>query len=132
MAKTMNICLLSGYQENEDALFTMKLSKAALEAGYGVTLFLYGNACNMANKEQPIEGRSHITERLMAHMDIGRVAPMMEEIAAMGADICTCHTTEYGRGTEGSPYLEGVKWGDVGEGFYKQLLKGDVLVTLAH
>ena len=132
MARTLCINLLSGYQENEDALFAMKLSKAALEAGYGVSIFLFGNGCNLANVEQPVEGRSHITERLMAHMDIGRVAPLMEEIAEMGADISTCHTTEYGRGTEGTPYLKGVKWGDVGESFYKQLLKSDVLVTLGH
>jgi tRNA 2-thiouridine synthesizing protein D len=132
MGKTLCINLLSGYQENEDALFAMKLSKAALEKGYGVTMFLYGSGCNLANKEEPVKGEGHITERLRAHMDIGRVAPLIEEVAALGANISTCHTTEYGRGTEGLPYLEGVKWGDVGESFYKMLMKADVLVTLGH
>lgn len=132
MAKTLCINLLSGYQENEDPIFAVKLAEAALAQGYGVKIFLFGNGCNMANQEKPIEGHLAVTEKLKAHMDIGKVGPSLERIASLGAEIATCHTTEYGRGTEAEPYRPGIKWGDVGGSFTEQLLTGHVLVTLAH
>jgi len=132
MAKTLCINLLSGYQENEDPIFAVKLAEAALKKGYGVNIFLFGSGSNMANQEKPIEGHLAITENLKAHMDIGKVGPDFERIAQMGANISTCHTTEYGRGTEAEPYRPGIKWGDVGISFTEHLLTGHVLITLAH
>ncbi|MHB1132347.1 MAG: DsrE family protein [Chloroflexota bacterium] len=131
MAKTLVINMLSGYQENDDPLFMTKLADAALERGYGVKIFLFGNGCNMANVEKPIEGHLHIVERLKAHMDIGKVGDELDKLAARGAEIATCHTTEYGRGTEAETYREGVKWGDVGQSFMSMLMTGHVLVTLS-
>jgi len=121
MARTLCINLLSGYQENEDPVFAVKLAEAALAKG-----------CNMANQEKPIEGHLAMTEELKAHMDKGKVGPALEKIAQMGANISTCHTTEYGRGTEAEPYRPGIKWGDVGQSFTEQLVTGHVLITLGH
>ncbi|MEW6664213.1 MAG: DsrE family protein [Thermodesulfobacteriota bacterium] len=132
MAKTLTILLLSGYQENEDPVFAVGLAKAVLKAGYGVNLFLYGNACNMANKERSIEGRLRMNESLRAHVDSGKIGERLDELARMGAQIATCHTSEYGRGTEAEEYREGVRWGDVGETFTKFLLTSDVLLALGH
>ncbi|MBM3128840.1 MAG: DsrE family protein [Chloroflexi bacterium] len=132
MSKNLTINLLSGYQENEDALFAVNLAEAALSKGYGVKIFLYGNGCNLANQEHPVQGASHMNARLQAHMDIGKIGPRLEKIAAMGAEIATCHTTEYGRGTEGDAYRVGIKWGDVGQSFTKFLLTSDVLLTFGH
>ena len=132
MSKTLTIMLLSGYQENEDPLFAVGLAKAVLKAGYGVNMFLFGNAVNMANKEKPIEGHVQITERLRKHQDIGKVGGELDELARMGADIATCHTNEYGRGTEAEEYREGVKWGDVGESFTRFMLTTAVLLTIGH
>jgi len=131
MPKTLCINMLSGYQETEDPLFMVNLARAALEKGYGVKIFLFGNGCNLANVEKPIVGHLHIVERLKVQMDIGKVGNQLDELAQMGAEIATCHTTEYGRGTEFEQYREGVKWGDVGQSFVGQLLTGNVLITLS-
>jgi len=56
----------------------------------------------------------------------------LEKIAGLGATIATCHTTEYGRGTEAEKYRPGIKWGDVGQTFTEMLLTSDVLITLGH
>ncbi len=132
MSKTLTIVLMSGYQENEDALLAVGLARAALEAGHGVNMFLFGNAVNLANKEKPIEGRVRISERLKGHQDIGKIGPEIEELASMGAQIATCHTNEYGRGTEGEDYRDGVQWGDVGETFIRFLLTTNVLLSIGH
>ncbi|MCL5108446.1 MAG: DsrE family protein [Chloroflexi bacterium] len=131
MAKTLCINMLSGYQETDDPLFMVNLAATALKKGYGVKIFLYGNGCNMANQEKPIEGHLAIVERLKAHMDIGKIGGKLDELAQQGAQIETCHTTEYGRGTEAEPYREGVKWGDVGQSFVGQLMTSHVLITLS-
>ncbi len=132
MPKTLTILLLSGYQENEDPIFTVGLAKAVLKAGYSVNIFLFGNAVNMANKEKPIEGHLRITERLRKHVELGKVGDQLEDLARMGAKIATCHTSEYGRGTEADDYREGIQWGDVGDSFIKFLVTGDVLITMSH
>jgi tRNA 2-thiouridine synthesizing protein D len=132
MPKTLTILMLSGYQENEDPIFALGLAKAVLKAGYNVNMFLFGNAANMANKEKPIEGHLRITEKLRKHVELGKVGEQLDELARMSADIATCHTSEYGRGTEAEEYREGVKWGDVGDSFVRFLVISDVLITIGH
>ena len=132
MAKSLTINLLSGYQENEDAVFAVKLAEAALNKGYGVKMFLFGNGCNLANQEKPIEGRLSMTPLLQEHVEKGKVGSALEKLAGKGAFIATCHTTEYGRGTEAESYRPGIKWGDVGQTFTEMLLTSSVLITLGH
>lgn len=131
MAKTFTFALLSGSTENEDAIFAVKLSEALLKNGNNVNIFLYGNGCNLANREVPYkEGRSPISDDLRAHMDRFVLDKSIEGLAAAGAKVVTCHTTEYSRGSEGQDYLEGVAWGDVGNSFTRMLLRTDVLFTI--
>ncbi len=131
MARTLTIVLLSGSTENDDAIFAVNLAKAVLARGDKVNLFLYGNGCNLANKPVPYaKGRSPISDALRAHMDRYVLSEAIEALAKAGASIATCHTTEYSRGTEGLPYLEGVEWGDVGNSYTRFLLSTDVLVTI--
>ncbi|MBW2084481.1 MAG: DsrE family protein [Deltaproteobacteria bacterium] len=132
MSKTLTIMLLSGYQENEDPIFTVRLAEAALKAGYKVNIFLFDNAVNLANKEKPIEGKLHIQERLRKHVEIGKIGDRLDKLAEMGAEITTCHTNEYGRGTEADEYRDGIKWGDVGQSFTTFLLTSDVHVSIGH
>jgi tRNA 2-thiouridine synthesizing protein D len=124
--------LLSGSTENDDAVFAMNLAKAVLASGDKVNVFLYGNGCNLANKNVPLPGRSPISDGLRAHMDGYVLDGLIEELTKAGANIVTCHTTEYSRGTEGLAYLDGVQWGDVGESFVRFLLTTDVLITIGH
>ncbi len=131
MAK-LTIVLTSGSQENEDAVFACKLAEAALKKGHKVNMFLYGNGSNLANKEHPWTGPAGIQPELMAHITGLKVGGRLTALAASGADIITCHTTEQGRGTEGDEYLDGVKRSDVGAGFVPFLLTTDVVLTLGH
>jgi tRNA 2-thiouridine synthesizing protein D len=132
MSRTLTLLLLSGSTENDDAKFAVNLAKAVLKRGDKVNIFLYGNGCNLANKPVPYEGRSPISDALREHMDGFVLSQAIEEIATMGAKIATCHTTEYSRGTEGSPYLEGVEWGDVGNSLTRFMMATDVLLTIGH
>jgi tRNA 2-thiouridine synthesizing protein D len=130
MSKTFTFALLSGSTENEDALFAVKLASALLKGGNKVNIFLYGNGCNLANKNVPYQGRSPLSDALRAHMDGFVLDQAIEELAEEGAKIVTCHTTEYSRGTEGLEYLKGVEWGDVGNSFAKMLLASDVVFSI--
>ena len=131
MPKTYTFALLSGSTENEDAVFATRLAEALLDKGNKVNIFLYGNGCNLANRNVPYkEGRSPISDELRAHMDAFVLDDALEQLAAKGASIATCHTTEYSRGTEGLDYLEGVAWGDVGDSFTKMLMLSDVAFTI--
>jgi tRNA 2-thiouridine synthesizing protein D len=132
VTKSLTIILLSGYQENEDALFAVRLADAVLDKGYGVFVFLFGNGCNIANKEKPVQPPLRITDRLLKHLLRGKIGDELERIARKGARVATCHTTEYGRGTEAEPYRDGVEWGDVGETFIDFLVRTNVLLTLGH
>jgi len=132
MPKTLTILMLSGYQENEDPIFAVGLAKAVLKAGYGVNIFLFGNGVNMANKEKPLEGHLRITEKLRKHVELGKVGEQLDELAQLGADIATCHTSEYGRGTEADDYRQGIKWGDVGDSFVRFLVTSDRVITIGH
>ncbi|MDL2267270.1 DsrE family protein [Desulfovibrio sp. OttesenSCG-928-G15] len=131
MAKTVTFALLSGSTESEDAVFAVKLAKALLDRGNKVNIFLYGNGCNLANANVPYkEGRSPISDELRAHMDSFVLEAAIGDLAAKGAKLVTCHTTEYSRGTEGLDYAEGVAWGDVGDSFTKMLMLSDVAFTI--
>lgn len=132
MSRTITLVLLSGSTENDDAVFAVNLSKAILEKGGKVNLFLYGNGCNLANKPVPVEGRSAISDALRAHMDGYVLSEKIEELTRRGAKIATCHTTEYSRGTEGCPYLDGVERGDVGNSYTRFLMATDVLLAIGN
>lgn len=131
MPKTYTFALLSGSTENQDALFAVRLAEALLKNGNKVNIFLYGNGCNLANRHVPYnEGRSPISDGLRAHMDSFVLDKTIEGLAARGANIVTCHTTEYSRGTEGLDYLDGVAWGDVGGSFTRMLVLSDAVFTI--
>ena len=127
---TITITLLSGAAENELADFALRFGQAALEAGHKFNLFLFGNACNLANQEVPWTGERGMNQELTDFMDSQRLARRVRGLAAQGAVIDTCHTTEYVRGSEGCQYLEGVSRGNVGTSLTKFLLTSDAAFTL--
>jgi len=127
---TITITLLSGAVEDENADFALRLSQAALAKGHKVNLFLIGNGCHLANQEVPWEGERGMNDALTAFMDSFRLGGRLKELVAQGAEAATCHTTEYARGTEGCPYLEGVVRGNVGTSLTRFLINSDVAFTL--
>ncbi|MFH1058715.1 MAG: DsrE family protein [Pseudomonadota bacterium] len=130
MAKTLTIVLTAGSQENEDPQLAVRLAEAAQARGHRVNIFLYGNGCNLAKPDVPAVGPLGIRASLQAHLDQHKLGPRLTALAAGGAKIVTCHTTEYARGIEGQPYLPGVRRGDVGHVFTELLLTSDVLLCL--
>lgn len=127
---TITITLLSGAVENENADFVIRLGQAALDQGHKFNLFLIGNGCNLANKETPWTGERGMNDELTAFMDGYRLAHRLEQLAVRGANVATCHTTEYARGTEGIPYLDGVQRGNVGVSLTKFLITSDAAFTI--
>jgi len=126
----ITITLLSGAVENEAADFALRFVNRALAKGHQVNLFLFGNASYLANREVPYQGDKGITPDLAAYMDTFRLADRLEALARSGAVVHTCHTTEYARGTEGCPYLDGVDRGNVGVSLMKFLITSDVAFTI--
>lgn len=127
---TITLTLLSGAVENELAEFALDFGATALRSGHKFNLFLFGNACNLANQEAPWTGDREMNQELTDFMDSQRLAAKVKNLADAGAVIHTCHTTEYGRGTEGYPYIDGVVRGNVGSSLTKFLLTSDVAFTL--
>ena len=127
---TITITLISGAVENELAEFAVNFGATALQQGHKFNLFLFGNACNLANQEVPWTGERDMNQELTDFMDSQRLAEKVQSLAAQGAVIHTCHTTEYGRGTEGCQYIEGVSRGNVGSSLTKFLLTSDAAFTL--
>lgn len=127
---TITITLISGAAENELADFALRFSEAALEGGHKMNLFLFGNACNLANQEVAWTGDRGMNQDLTDFMDSQRPMQKVKSLAEKGALIHTCHTTEYVRGTEGCEYMGGVSRGNVGSSLTKFLLTSDAAFTL--
>lgn len=127
---TITITLISGAAENELADFALRFGEAALGKGHKFNLFLFGNACNLANREVPWTGERGMNQELTDFMDSQRLANKVKGLLAKGAEIHTCHTTEYVRGTEGCEYMEGVSRGNVGSSLTRFLLTSDAAFTL--
>lgn len=130
MGKTLTIVLTAGSQENEDAVLAVGLAEAAIRRGHRANIFLYGNGCNLANQEVPFGGPLGIRQNLQEHLDAQKLGQRLTRLAQQGAQVVTCHTTEYARGTEGLAYLPGVKRGDVGHAFTDLLVGSDLLIGL--
>lgn len=124
--------LTSGAAENEDALFAVNLAKAVLKQGNKVNIYLFGNGVNLSKQETPITGDLHINQNLLAHIEKNKIIGELLELGQLGANIATCHTNEHARGIEAYPYLENVKWGDIGGTFTKFLMTSDVFLSIGH
>ncbi|MFH1059270.1 MAG: DsrE family protein [Pseudomonadota bacterium] len=127
---TLTVNLLAGPAENELADFALRLGAAALDQGHRFQLFLFGNACALANQDAPWPGDRDMNQELTDFMDAQKLGGRLAELAQRGAEAHTCHTTEYVRGSEGCAYLPGVARGNVGASLMKFLLTSDAALTL--
>lgn len=127
---TITVTLLAGPAESEIADFALRLGQTALARGHKFQLFLFGNASALANQETAWTGERGMNQELTDFMDSQKLGGRLAELAAQGALVQTCHTTEYVRGTEGCAYLPGVARGNVGASLTKFLLTSDAAFTL--
>lgn len=118
MAKTLTILWRTGSMMAMDANIAAKLARAALEKGYNVNMFGYGEGVTAVKKGQQPKRFPNIGNEL-------------EELARKGVNIAICETCYAARGFERGEEIQGVKVGSLTNDFFKFVADSDRLVTIA-
>ena len=118
MAKTMTIIWRSGSMMAMDANVATKLAKAALEKGYKVNMFGYGEGIAAVKKGQAPKRFPNVGEEL-------------QELAKAGASISLCETCYAARGFQRGEEIEGVTIGSLTNNLFGFVSESDRLVTIA-
>jgi len=118
MAKTLTILWRSGSMMAMDANVAAKLASAALEKGYAVNMFGYGEGVTAVKKGQKPKRFPNIGEEL-------------EELAKRGVRIVICETCYAARGFERGEEIPGAKVGSLTNDLLKFISESDRLVTIA-
>jgi tRNA 2-thiouridine synthesizing protein D len=118
MAKTLTILWRTGSMMAMDPNVAVKLAKAALDKGYKVHLFGYGEGVTAVKKGQnpkrfPSVGRD------------------LEEIIKEGANVAICETCFAARGFERGEEIQGAKVGSLTNDLFKFVSESDRLITIA-
>lgn len=118
MAKTLTILWRSGSMMAMDANVAAKLANAALEKGYAVNMFGYGEGVTAAKKGQAPKRFPNIGNEL-------------EELVKKGVQIAICETCFMARGFDRGEEIPGVKVGSLTNDLMKFLSDSDRMVTIA-
>jgi tRNA 2-thiouridine synthesizing protein D len=118
MAKTLTILWRSGSMMAMDANVASKLANAALEKGYSVNMFGYGEGVTAVIKGQAPKRFPNIGNEL-------------EELAKKGVKIAICETCFMARGFDRGDEISGVKVGSLTNDLMKFLSDSDRMVTIA-
>ncbi len=118
MTKTLTILFRTGAMMAMDANVAVKLAKAALEKGYHVHLFGYGEGVTAVKKGQKPKRFPNVGDEL-------------QEVQAGGATTAVCETCFAARGFERGEEIEGAKVGSLTNDLFKFLSESDRLVTIA-
>ncbi|HJX04181.1 MAG TPA: DsrE family protein [Thermoplasmata archaeon] len=118
MPKTMTILWRTGSMMAMDANIAAKLAKAALEKGYKVNMFGYGEGVTAVKKGQRPKRFPNVGEEL-------------EEIAKKGVTQAVCETCFAARGFERGEEIPGAKIGSLTNDLFKFVSESDRLVTIA-
>jgi len=101
-----------------DVNIASKLASAALEKGYKVNMFGYGEGVTAVKKGQAPKRFPNIGNEL-------------EELAKKGVTIALCETCYLARGFERGEEIPGVKVGSLTNDLFKFITESDRLVTIA-
>lgn len=118
MTKTMTILFRSGSMMAMDANVATKLAKAALDKGYKVNLFGYGEGVTAVKKGQKPKRFPNVGDEL-------------QQIKMDGATIALCETCYAARGFERGEEIEGAKVGSLTNDLFKFVSESDRFVTIA-
>ncbi|MEM2839364.1 MAG: DsrE family protein [Thermoplasmata archaeon] len=118
MAKTLTILWRTGSMMAMDANVAAKLASAALEKGYKVNMFGYGEGVTAVKKGQQPKRFPNIGNEL-------------EELAKKGVNIAICETCYAARGFERGEEISGAKVGSLTNDLFKFVAESDRLVTIA-
>ena len=118
MTKTMTIIWRSGSMMAMDANIATKLAKAAIEKGYKVNMFGYGEGITAVKKGQAPKRFPNVGEEL-------------HELAEAGVSISLCETCYAARGFQRGEEIEGVTIGSLTNNLFGFVSESDRLVTIA-
>ncbi|MDD1756594.1 MAG: DsrE family protein [Methanomassiliicoccales archaeon] len=118
MAKTMVIHLRTGSMMSMDSNVAVKLARAALEKGYNVHMFGYGEGITVIKEGQDPKRFPNVGK------EIG-------ELAAKGMTVVVCETCCMARGIHRGEEVKGTKVGSLTNDFSKFIKEGDKMITIA-
>ena len=118
MPKTLTILFRTGSMMAMDSNVAVKLAKAAIEKGYRVHMFGYGEGVTAVKKGQKPKRFPNVGEELA-------------EIQSKGATTAVCETCFAARGFERGEEIEGAKVGSLTNDLFRFVSESDRLVTIA-
>ncbi|MDD1769724.1 MAG: DsrE family protein [Methanomassiliicoccales archaeon] len=118
MAKTLLVHLRSGSMMNMDSNVAVKLMSAALDKGYNVRFFGYGEGITVIKEGQDPKRFPNVGEEL-------------KKLAERGATIVVCETCCAARGIHRGEEVKGSKIGSLTNHLSKFVAEADKMVTLA-
>ena len=118
MAKTLTILWRSGSMMAMDVNVAAKIARAAVEKGYKVNMFGYGEGVTAVKKGQ-------------APKRFPNIGSELEDLAKKGVSISICETCFMARGFDRGEEVPGVKVGSLTNDLMKFISETDRLVTIA-
>jgi len=118
MPKTLTILWRTGSMMAMDANVAAKLALAAVEKGYKVNMFGYGEGVTAVKKGQNPKRFPNVGNEL-------------EELVKKGVTIAICETCFAARGFERGEEIQGVKVGSLTNDLFKFVAESDRMVIIA-
>ncbi len=116
--KTMTIQVRTGTMMNMDANITVKLARAALDKGYGVRIFGYGEAATLIKNGQDPKRFPNVGNET-------------KELLEKGLEMVVCETCCKARGIVRGEEIEGTKIGSLTNDLSRFVADSDRMVTIA-
>ncbi len=116
--KTMVIQLRTGTMMNMDSNVAVKLAQAALDKGYGVRIFGYGEGVTLIKKGQDPKRFPNVGNET-------------KEMLPKGLEVVVCETCCKARGVARGEEIEGTKIGSLTNDLSRFVVEGDRMVTIA-
>jgi tRNA 2-thiouridine synthesizing protein D len=116
--KNMVIQVRTGTMMNMDTNVTVKLAQAALDKGYGVRIFGYGEAVTLIKNGQDPKRFPNVGKET-------------KEMLAKGLEIVVCETCCKARGIHRGEEIEGTKIGSLTNDLSRFVAEGERMVTIA-
>lgn len=118
MPKTLTIHLRSGTMMNMDSNVMIKLAQAAVDKGYKVDIFGYGEGITAIKEGQEPK----------RFPNVGR---MLAELAQKGVTTVVCETCCAARGVRRGEEIKGTKIGSLTNDLSRFVAESDRMITLA-
>jgi sulfur relay (sulfurtransferase) complex TusBCD TusD component (DsrE family) len=113
----LTILLFSGSMMSMEPNVAVTLGNAALDAGHGVNLFLFGEAVTCAIRDQAPKRFPSMSEEL-------------NKMVAKGLKIAVCSTCIHGRGIKEEYLIDGAHVGSLTEHFSEYMEESERLIML--